>query len=70
MVIISSYFMCSSSAVSLLADAQPGSFVVRNSTSSPGAFALAIRVAQLPPNKASKGKHFISSTAEYIVMID
>jgi len=47
------------SAVSILANARPGSFVVRNSTSLPGAFALALRVAHLPPNKASKGEYFI-----------
>jgi len=52
-------------AASLLADARPGSFVVRNSTSLPGAFALAIRVSQLPSNRSSKGNRLIT----YIVVI-
>jgi tensin len=37
-------------AVSLLRDKAPGSFIVRNSNTFNGAFGLALKVAQLPPN--------------------
>jgi len=45
-------------AINFLKNKPPGSFVIRNSNSFPGAFGLALRVARLPPNvhpkKASK----------------
>jgi len=41
-------------AISLLRDKPPGSFVVRNSNTFNGAFGLALKVAQLPPNVHTK----------------
>ncbi|XP_033727865.1 LOW QUALITY PROTEIN: uncharacterized protein LOC117317245 [Pecten maximus] len=41
-------------AIMLLKDKQPGSFVVRDSNSYPGAFGLALKVAQIPPNVQTK----------------
>jgi len=38
------------SAIAMLRDKQPGSFVVRNSNTFQGAFGLALKVAQVPPN--------------------
>ena len=37
-------------AINILKDATPGTFVVRDSHSFPGAFGLAVRVAYLPTN--------------------
>ncbi|XP_022079391.1 tensin-like isoform X3 [Acanthaster planci] len=37
-------------AIAMLKDKCPGQFVVRDSNSFPGAFGLAVKVAQLPPN--------------------
>ncbi|XP_071791346.1 uncharacterized protein [Asterias amurensis] len=37
-------------AITMLKDKSPGIFVVRDSNSFPGAFGLAVKVAQLPPN--------------------
>jgi tensin len=42
-------------AVAVLKNARPGSFVVRNSNSFPGAYALAVRVAELTPSMQTKG---------------
>lgn len=42
-------------AISSLKDKAPGSFVIRNSNSFPGAFGLALKVAHLPPNVQSRG---------------
>ena len=42
-------------AIQLLKDKAPGSFVVRNSSSFQGSFGLAVRVAHLPPNVQIKG---------------
>ncbi|XP_060075755.1 uncharacterized protein LOC132555421 [Ylistrum balloti] len=41
-------------AIMLLKDKQPGAFVVRDSNSYPGAFGLALKVAQIPPNVQTK----------------
>ncbi|XP_064598170.1 tensin-3-like isoform X3 [Liolophura sinensis] len=41
-------------AIQMLKNSPPGSFVVRDSNSFPGAFGLAIKVAQLPPNVQAK----------------
>ncbi|CAH1789423.1 unnamed protein product [Owenia fusiformis] len=41
-------------AISLLKDKPPGTFVVRDSNSFPGAFGLALKVAQVPPNVQTK----------------
>ncbi|XP_013414657.1 tensin-1 isoform X4 [Lingula anatina] len=41
-------------AINLLKDKPPGTFVVRDSNSFPGAFGLAVKVAQLPPNVQAK----------------
>ena len=38
------------SAIAMLRDKAPGSFVVRNSNTFQGAFGLALKVAQVPPN--------------------
>ncbi|XP_050309456.1 tensin-3 isoform X3 [Anthonomus grandis grandis] len=54
-------------AISMLRDKAPGTFVVRDSNSFPGAFGLALRVAQVPvnlQNKSSSGsdeliRHFL-----------
>ena len=43
------------SAITILKDKQPGTFVVRDSNSFPGAFGLALKVAQVPPNVTTKG---------------
>jgi len=37
-------------AINFLKNKPPGSFVIRNSNSFPGAFGLALKVARLPPN--------------------
>jgi tensin len=42
-------------AINYLKNRPPGSFVIRNSNSFPGAFGLALRVAKLPPNVRPKG---------------
>ncbi|XP_053386052.1 tensin-3-like isoform X4 [Mercenaria mercenaria] len=41
-------------AIMMLKDKAPGTFVVRDSNSFPGAFGLALKVAQLPPNVQTK----------------
>ncbi|XP_063882186.1 tensin-1-like isoform X10 [Scylla paramamosain] len=41
-------------AISMLRDKAPGTFVVRDSNSFPGAFGLALKVSTPPPNVASK----------------
>ncbi|XP_030754213.1 tensin-2-like isoform X3 [Sitophilus oryzae] len=41
-------------AISMLRDQVPGTFVVRDSNSFPGAFGLALRVAAVPPNFQNK----------------
>ena len=43
-----------SSAISLLRDSEPGSFVIRDSQSFPGAFGLAVKVA-VPPAHVLQG---------------
>jgi len=42
-------------AIDYLKDKPPGTFVIRNSNSFPGAFSLALKVAHLPPNVHSRG---------------
>lgn len=37
-------------AIAMLRDKPPGSFIVRNSNTFQGAFGLALKVAQVPPN--------------------
>jgi len=49
------YILCECVAIQLLKDKQPGSFIVRNSSSFQGSFGLAVKVAQLPPNVQVKG---------------
>ena len=44
------------SAISMLKDAAPGTFVVRDSNSFPGAFGLALKVATPPPSAPSSPK--------------
>ena len=44
----------SSSAIQLLKDKAPGTFVVRDSNSFPGAFGLALKVATVPANVQTK----------------
>jgi len=46
--------MCVSLAINFLKNKPPGSFVIRNSNSFPGAFGLALKVARLPPNVQPK----------------
>ena len=41
----------------------PGTFIVRDSNSFPGAFGLAVRVHQLPPNVQAKGGN---DSSEYV----
>lgn len=41
-------------AINMLKDKPPGTFVVRDSNSFPGAFGLAVKVAQPPPNVQNK----------------
>jgi len=43
-------------AISFLKNKPPGTFIIRNSNSFPGAFGLALRVARLPPNVQPKKK--------------
>lgn len=50
MIIFSFY----SSAIIMLKDKAPGTFVVRDSNSFPGAFGLALKVATVPPNVQTK----------------
>ena len=50
--------------INQLKDSIPGTFIVRDSNSFPGAFGLAVRVAQLPPNVQVKQSHDMSS--EYV----
>ena len=42
-------------AIQFLKDKAPGTFVVRDSNSFPGAFGLALKVQQVPVNVMSKG---------------
>lgn len=42
------------SAIQMLKDKQPGTFVIRDSNSFPGAFGLALKVATIPPNVQAK----------------
>ncbi|KAL8566605.1 hypothetical protein ACOMHN_054827 [Nucella lapillus] len=44
-------------AIALLRDRAPGTFVIRDSNSFPGAFGLALKVAQVPANMQSKPSH-------------
>ncbi|XP_059162032.1 tensin-1-like isoform X3 [Physella acuta] len=41
-------------AIQMLKDKQPGTFVIRDSNSFPGAFGLALKVATIPPNVQAK----------------
>ena len=41
-------------AINLLKDQAPGTFIVRDSNSFPGAFGLALKVATPPPHAAAK----------------
>jgi len=50
--------------INQLKDTTPGTFIVRDSNSFPGAFGLAVRVAQLPPNVQIKHGHDMAS--EYV----
>lgn len=50
--------------INQLKDATPGTFIVRDSNSFPGAFGLAVRVNQLPANVAIKHGH--DNAAEYV----
>lgn len=47
-------YFCPLLAIILLKDKSPGSFVVRDSNSYPGAFGLALKVAQIPANVQTK----------------
>lgn len=51
-------------AINQLKNATPGTFLVRDSNSFPGAFGLAVRVAQLPANVHIK--HGQDPAAEYV----
>ena len=48
--------------INQLKDSVPGTFIVRDSNSFPGAFGLAVRVHQLPPNVQPKG----GDSSEYV----
>ncbi|XP_003371914.1 tensin [Trichinella spiralis] len=56
--------------ISVLKDKQPGSFIIRDSSSFPGAFGLALKVATAPPGVMTKGnsdgselvRHFLIET--------
>ena len=50
--------------VELLKNATPGTFIVRDSNSFPGAFGLAVKVAQLPANVQIK--QGADPSAEYV----
>lgn len=41
-------------AINFLKDKEPGTFIVRDSNSFPGAFGLALKVAHIPPNVSTK----------------
>jgi len=50
-------------AIAMLRDKPPGSFVVRNSNTFQGAFGLALKVAQVPPNvQIKEGGRFVVSS--------
>ena len=53
------------SAITLLKDKPPGSFVIRNSSTFQGAYGLAVRVAQLPPNVQAKTHGITASSIIY-----
>ncbi|KAL1285796.1 Tensin [Trichinella pseudospiralis] len=54
--------------IAVLKDKQPGSFIIRDSSSFPGAFGLALKVATAPPGVLTKGdgselvRHFLIET--------
>ncbi|XP_067929223.1 tensin-3-like isoform X12 [Watersipora subatra] len=50
--------------ISQLKDSQPGTFIVRDSNSFPGAFGLAVRVHQLPANVQAKSSG--NDSSEYV----
>lgn len=52
--LMTSYFYLLSLAISILREAAPGTFVIRDSQSFPGAFGLAVKVA-VPPAHVLQG---------------
>jgi hypothetical protein len=57
------------SAIAFLKDQVPGSFVVRDSNSFPGAFGLALKVAHIPPNVPTKGGNIKENYKSYYVLL-
>ena len=61
-------------AINFLKSKPPGTFVIRNSNSFPGAFGLAVRVARLPPNvqpkKASKRSRNVTLLDDEVLSIE
>ena len=55
-------------AINILRDAPPGTFVVRDSNSFPGAFGLAVKVAQLPSNIQPKSSDLQSELVRHFLI--
>lgn len=55
-------------AISMLRDKAPGTFVVRDSNSFPGAFGLALKVSTPPPNVASKSSDPASELVRHFLI--
>jgi len=56
-------------AIAMLRDKPPGSFVVRNSNTFQGAFGLALKVAQVPPNVQIKEGGLLFMVFHIVVVI-
>lgn len=55
-------------AINMLRDKTPGTFVVRDSNSFPGAFGLALKVSTPPPNVTSKSSDPTSELVRHFLI--
>ena len=58
--------VCVVAAIATVRDAPPGTFVVRDSNSFPGAFGLALKVAVPPATVAQKAAYFSGDASELV----